>query len=38
MANIIARTRGKTGPKGPSKPLDDLDVVIEMIKIQCTKL
>jgi tRNA threonylcarbamoyladenosine modification (KEOPS) complex Cgi121 subunit len=38
MANIIARARGKTGPKGPSKPLDDLDVVIEMIKIQCTKL
>lgn len=28
----------KRGPKGPSKPLDDLEPVIEMIRIQCTKL
>lgn len=38
MADVAAKTRGKTGPKGPSKPLEDLEVVIEMIKIQCTKL
>lgn len=30
--------RKKTGPKGPSKPLDDLEQVIELIRIQCTKL
>ena len=29
--------RKKTGPKGPSKPLDDLEQVIEMIRIQCTR-
>ena len=28
----------KRGAKGPSKPLDDLEQVIEMIRIQCTKL
>lgn len=38
MADIAEKTRRKTGPKGPSKPLDDLSVVIEMIKIQCTQV
>jgi hypothetical protein len=38
VADIAEKTRRKTGPKGPSKPLDDLSVVIEMIKIQCTQV
>ena len=34
----MARTKTKSGPKGPSKPIDDKDweKLINMIRIQCT--
>ena len=35
----MARTKTKSGPKGPTKPLDDKDWerLINMVRIQCTR-